>query len=171
MRIKTIENATSPSNKIIRVMPNTPALVSQAMCVICPNTNCTNEDIKLAEDILGAIGKTLILDEKYIDAVTGMSGCGPAYAFTFIQAMADAGVKLGLTRANSVLLACQTLKGSAEMVMQMQAEPFALRNMVTSPGGSTIAGVHVLEKCGFSGIIMDAVEEAAIVSGKLGEKK
>ena len=110
----------------------------------------------------------MVLPEKLMDAVTAVSGCGPAYAFTMIQAMADGGVKLGIPRDGAIVLAAQTLAGAAKMVLDSGEEPISLRGRVTSPGGSTIAAVHCLERAGFSGIVMDAVEEAAIKSEKLG---
>jgi len=106
-----------------------------------------------------------------MDAVTAVSGCGPAYAFTVIQAMADGAVKLGVPRDRAVVLAAQTLSGAAKMVLETGAEPMALRGMVTSPGGSTIEAVHCLERAGFSGILMDAVEAAAKKSEILGGRK
>lgn len=169
--IETMEEIIGTDKKIIRSMPNTPALVSEGMTVISGNKNINQKDIETAEEIFDSLGKVLVLEEKYLNAVTGMSGCGPAYAFTMIQAMADAGVKLGLPRNESVILAAQTLKGASEMILSGDKDPITLRNQVTSPGGSTIAGVHVLEKSGFSGIIMDTVETAAYKTAELGEKK
>lgn len=169
--INSIENVLGKSKKIVRVMPNTPALINEGMTAISHNQSVDAADLAITEKIFSLIGKTLIIEEKYLDAVTAVSGCGPAYGFTFIQAMADAGVRLGLTRSDAVLLAAQTLKGAAEMVMNSADEPISLRNKVTSPGGSTIAAVHKLERAAFSGIIMDAVTEAAEISANLGKKK
>jgi pyrroline-5-carboxylate reductase len=169
--ISSIEAVLGAAAKIIRVMPNTPALVGEGMAVLAPNGSCDGVDLAHAEEIFSLLGKTLILPEKHFDAVTALSGSGPAYAFTFIQAMADAGVKLGIPRDKAQLLAAQTLRGSAEMVMSSNDDPISLRGKVCSPGGTTIAAVHVLERAGFSGIIMDAVEEAAAVSARLGSKK
>jgi pyrroline-5-carboxylate reductase len=169
--ISTIESILGSGKKVIRTMPNTPALVGEGMSVLCPNKNADGADIAHAEEIFSLLGRSLILPEKHLDAVTALSGCGPAYGFTIIQAMADAGVKLGIPRDKAQLLAAQTLKGAAEMVLTSGDDPIALRGKVTSPGGSTIAAVHILERAGFSGIMMDAVEEAAIVSARLGDKK
>lgn len=169
--IGTVEEILGADKRIIRVMPNTPALVGEGMAVLSPNKNADGADIAHAEEIFSLLGKTLILPEKHLDAVTAVSGSGPAYAFTFIQAMADAGVKLGIPRDKAQLLAAQTLRGSAEMVLSSGDDPIALRGKVCSPGGTTIAAVHILERAGFSGIIMDAVEEAAVVSARLGMKK
>lgn len=169
--IGAIEEAAGSDRKVIRVMPNTPALVGEGMAVLAPNANCDQADLAHAEEIFSLLGKTLILPEKHFDAVTALSGSGPAYGFTMIQAMADAGVKLGIPRDKAQLLAAQTLKGAAEMVVASGDEPIALRGKVCSPGGTTIAAVHVLERAAFSGIVMDAIEEAAAVSAKLGMKK
>ncbi|MDA3899209.1 MAG: pyrroline-5-carboxylate reductase [Spirochaetes bacterium] len=166
--IETMSKATSPNQKIVRVMPNTPALAGEGMSVLSANSNVTKEEMESVSAIFAKTGKTIIADEKHMDAVTAMSGCGPAYFFTFIQAMADGGVKLGLSREQAVTLAAQTALGAAKMVLTGEDDPITLRNKVTSPGGSTIAAVHVLEQNGFSGIVMDAVEEAASVSSRLG---
>ena len=168
--VSAIEEILGSDKKIIRVMPNTPALVGEGMAVLAPNAQCDGADLAHAEEIFSLLGKTLILPEKHFDAVTALSGSGPAYAFTFIQAMADAGVKLGIPRDKAQLLAAQTLRGSAEMVLSSGDDPISLRGKVCSPGGTTIAAVHVLERAGFSGTIMDAVEEAAVVSARLGKK-
>jgi pyrroline-5-carboxylate reductase len=169
--IDTIESTIGKDKKIIRVMPNTPAMVGEGMTVLSPNANVDGADIAHAEEIFSLIGKTAIMPEKYLNAVTALSGSGPAYGFTFIQAMADAGVKLGIPRDKALLLAAQTLKGSAEIVMSTGENPIALRDKVASPGGTTIAAIHILERAGISGIIIDAIEEAARIAQKLGEKK
>ena len=168
--LDSITKALPEGTSAIRVMPNTPALISEGMSVLCKNSFVTEKQMISAENIFKAVGKTLILPEKHIDAVTAISGCGPAYVFTFIQALADAGVALGLSRKDASLLACQTLKGSSEMTMLSGEEPISLRNKVTSPGGSTIDAVHVLERSAFSGIVIDAVLKACDKSKKLGEK-
>ena len=170
IKISQIEEILSQQAQIIRVMPNTPALISEAMSVLCPNSAVIPDNIEIATGIFKSIGKTLILPEKHIDAVTAVSGCGPAYVFTFIQALADAGVELGLSRSDSVLLASQTIAGAARMVMDSGDEPISLRNKVTSPGGSTIVGIHVMERAGFSGIVIDAAVKACEKSRQLGQK-
>ncbi len=153
---------------VVRGMPNTPALVNCGMTVLAAGRGASLEQMELAEAVFSAVGKTMVLPEKLMDAVTALSGCGPAYAFTMIHAMADGGVKLGIPRDSAVLLAAQTMAGAAAMVMDTGREPMALRGMVTSPGGSTIEAVHCLERAGFSGILMDAVETAALKSAALG---
>lgn len=156
------------SYRIIRCMPNTPALIGEGMSVLS-TISATENDIRIAQAIFSALGKVMILPENLMDAVTALSGSGPAYVFTFIQAMADGGVKTGLTRNDALTLAAQTVLGAAKMVLQGQ-EPIVLRGKVTSPGGTTIDAIHILEKNGFSGIVMDAIEVAYKKSQKLGEK-
>jgi pyrroline-5-carboxylate reductase len=169
--IDTIASVIGADKKIIRAMPNTPAMVGQGMTVLSPNDSVDGAEIAHAEEIFSLLGKTLILPEKLLNAVTALSGSGPAYGFTLIQAMTDAGVKLGIPRDKALLLAAQTIKGAAEMVIETEEDPISLRGKVTSPGGTTIAAVHVLERAGFSGIMIDAIDEAMRVSIRLGEKK
>lgn len=158
------------SARIIRVMPNTPALVLEGASAICCNPNATADDVQKATAIFNAVGKSVILDERYLDAVTGLSGSGPAYVFTFIEAMIDAGLKTGLARDVAETLAVQTVLGSVKLMQESKEHPAVLRAKVTSPGGTTIAGLHVLEKNGFRGIIMDAIEAAANRATELGRK-
>jgi pyrroline-5-carboxylate reductase len=158
----------SGSQNVIRVMPNTPALIGEGMSVVSPGKIADDISVKIAEEIFSYLGLVLILQEKHMDAVTAVSGSGPAYVFTFIQAMIDGGVKSGLPRNEATILAAQTVLGSAKIVLENNTDPISLRGQVTSPGGTTIEAVHVLERSGFSGIIMDAVEAAKIKSEKLG---
>jgi len=146
--------------KLIRAMPNTPALIGCGMTVMSPSDKITNEESTVVMRLLEYTGRVLILDEKYLNAVTGLSGSGPAYVFTFIQALADAGVKMGLTRNDSLLLAGQTIFGSAKMFLDKLENPIKLRDSVASPGGTTIEALHRLDRAGFSGIVIDAVESA-----------
>jgi pyrroline-5-carboxylate reductase len=155
--------------KIIRVMPNTPALVLEGASALSRNSNVSNEELKAAEEIFLAVGEVVILDEVHLDAVTGLSGSGPAYVFSFVEALIDAGVKSGLTRVISEKLALQTVSGSVKLLKESGEHPAALRAKVTSPGGTAITAMHVLEKVGFHGIIMDVVESAVIRSKQLGE--
>jgi len=155
--------------RIIRVMPNTPAFVLEAASAVCQGPRATQEDLDTALVIFESIGKAIILDEKYFDAVTGLSGSGPAYVFTFIEALIDAGLKVGLNRSDAELLVMQTVLGSVKLAMSSNEHPAQLRAMVTSPGGTTIAGLHELEAAGFNGIIMDAVEAATKRSKELGK--
>lgn len=154
--------------KIIRVMPNTPALILEAASGLSGNANTTQEDLQRCKEILNKVGKAVILDESAMDAVTGLSGSGPAYVFTFADAMIDAGIKAGLPRPTAETLALQTILGSVKLLIESKKHPAELRAMVTSPGGTTIAAQHVLERSGFKGIVMDAIEAAVNRSKELG---
>jgi pyrroline-5-carboxylate reductase len=156
--------------KIIRVMPNTPALVLESASALSGNKNVTPEEMGLAKALFDAVGKAVILEEQYLDAVTGLSGSGPAYVFTFIEGMIDAGVKTGLARPVAETLVLQTVLGSVKLMQESGKHPAVLRAMVTSPGGTTIAAQHVMERAGFKGIIMDAIEAATNRSAELGKK-
>lgn len=155
--------------KIIRVMPNTPALVLEGTSAICCNDNVNDKELKIAENIFNAVGISVLLDEVYLDAATGLSGSGPAYVFSFIEALIDAGIKVGLTRYTAETMAVQTVLGAAKLMQKEKKHPAVLRSMVTSPGGTSIAAHHFLEKKGFNGIIMDAVEIAVNRSKELGK--
>jgi len=162
-------NLSGCNCRIIRVMPNTPAFVLEAASALCAGPRATREDMDTAVTIFDSIGITVILEEKYFDAVTGLSGSGPAYVFTFIEALIDGGLKVGLNRPDAELLAMQTVLGSVKLAMSSKEHPAQLRAMVTSPGGTTIAGLHELETAGFNGIIMDAIEAATERSKELGK--
>ena len=154
--------------RVIRVMPNTPAIVQEAASALSGGVRATEADIETAQSIFNAIGQSVVVEEAYLDAVTGLSGSGPAYVFSFLEAMIDAGVKVGLARPIAEKLVMQTVKGSVKLAMETGDHPAQLRAMVTSPGGTTIAGLHVLERTGMQGAIMDAVEAATERSRQLG---
>lgn len=162
-----LDEKTGRQCRIIRVMPNTPALVLEAASAISPGPRATEEDLVTAVTIFNAIGTTVVLDESYLDAVTGLSGSGPAYVFSFIEALIDAGLKVGLPRQTAETLVLQTILGSVKLAITSKDHPAQLRASVTSPGGTTIAGLHELETAGFRGIIMNAVEAAATRSKEL----
>jgi pyrroline-5-carboxylate reductase len=166
--LESMEKLLGADKKIIRAMPNTPALIGEGMTVLSPNSSLDNESLEAVKEIFQLTGTVLVLPEKHMDAVTGLSGSGPAYVFTFIQALADGGVKMGLPRKEAEILSAQTVLGAAKMVLESGKGPVELRNSVTSPGGTTIEGLHSLEKGGFSGLIMDAVEAATKRSRSLG---
>lgn len=155
--------------RLVRVMPNTPALVQEGASALSPGQRATDEDMASARAIFDAVGRTVVLPESYLDAVTGLSGSGPAYVFSFIEALIDGGVKVGLNRDDARLLVLQTVLGSVKLALEGNTHPAELRAMVTSPGGTTIAGLHVLARAGFSGIVMDAVEAATQRSKELGQ--
>jgi len=155
--------------RVVRVMPNTPALVLAGAAAIAGGKNATGDDLALAQAIFQSVGRTVVVEEKLMDAVTGLSGSGPAYVFVIIDALADAGVKAGLPRPLALELAAQTVYGSAKMVLDTREHPGKLRDMVTSPGGTTIEGLHALEKGGLRATLMDAVQAATAKSKELGK--
>jgi pyrroline-5-carboxylate reductase len=155
--------------RVVRVMPNTPALIMEGASALCCGSLANDDDLKTAGAIFDAVGKSVVLGESAMDAVTGLSGSGPAYVFSFIEALIDAGVKVGLSRDVAETLSLQTVLGSVKLAINTGKHPADLRAMVTSPGGTTIAGLHEMERAGFQGIIMDAVEAATKRSRELGE--
>ncbi len=165
-----IEKSLRETARIIRVMPNTPALVLAGVAALSAGKNVTNEDLALAQSIFNSVGRTVIVDEKLMDAVTGLSGSGPAYIFMIIDALSDAGVKVGLPRSLALELAAQTVYGSSKMVLETKEHPGKLRDMVTSPGGTTIEGLHALEKGKLRATLMNAVEAATARSKELGSQ-
>lgn len=156
--------------RIIRVMPNAPALVLAGAAGIAKSEHATVEDLQIAEAIFFAVGRVVVVEEKHLDAVTGLSGSGPAYVFLFVEALTDAGVKVGLARDVARLLAAQTVLGAAKMVLDSGRHPAELKDMVASPGGTTIAGLYALERGGLRGILIEAVEAATIRSRELGRR-
>jgi pyrroline-5-carboxylate reductase len=168
--ISRIEQALTASPRVIRVMPNTPALVLSGAAGLAKGSSATNEDLALAQEIFSAVGRAVVVEEKLMDAVTGLSGSGPAFVFTVIEALSDAGVKVGIPRPLALELAAQTVFGSAKMVLETREHPAKLRDMVTSPGGTTIAGMHELEKGKLRAVLMNAVEAATNRSRELGGK-
>jgi pyrroline-5-carboxylate reductase len=161
--------AKLPKARVVRTMPNTPALVEAGATAIAAGGHATEEDMKAAKRIFDSVGLTVILDESQMDAVTGLSGSGPAYIFLIIEALSDAGVKVGLSRYNALALAAQTVLGSAKMLLETNEHPGRLKDMVTSPGGTAIAGLHTLEQGGLRTTLINAVEAATKRSRELGE--
>ncbi|KAK1351790.1 Pyrroline-5-carboxylate reductase [Heracleum sosnowskyi] len=159
----------SGHDRFIRVMPNTPAAVGKAASVMSLGTAATEEDAELISKLFGAIGKIWKADEKLFDAITGLSGSGPAYMFLAIEALADGGVAAGLPRDLALGLASQTVLGAATMATATGKHPGQLKDDVASPGGTTIAGIHELEKGGIRGIFMNAVVAAAKRSRELSQ--
>ncbi len=157
-----------PATRVVRAMPNTPALVRAGATAICGGQHATPDDLALAKDLFDAVGMTVVLDESQLDAVTGLSGSGPAYIFLILEALADAGVKVGLSRRNAQRLAAQTVMGSAKMLLDTDEHPGKLKDMVTSPGGTAIAGLHTLEQGGLRTTLINAVETATNRSKELG---
>ncbi len=167
---ESIESRLRPGTHVVRAMPNTPALVQAGATAISAGSHATDEDMALARVVFDAVGITVQLDEGQLDAVTGLSGSGPAYIFLILEAMADAGVKVGLSRRNAQLLAAQTVMGSAKLLIDTNGHPGQLKDMVTSPGGTAIAGLHTLEEGGMRTTLINAVESATRRSRELGRR-
>ena len=154
---------------VVRTMPNTPALVQEGVTAICRSEHVTKTEMKIVHRIFEAIGRTVDVEEGHIDAVTGLSGSGPAYIFMIIEALSDAGVKMGLSREVANTLTVQTVLGSAKLARESGKHPGELKDMVTSPGGTTISGLHALEEGGLRTTLMNAVENATRRSMALGK--
>ncbi len=167
--IAKIEKGLKESSHVVRVMPNTPALVLAGAAALAGGKNATSDDLALTQGIFNSVGRAVIVEEKLMDAVTGLSGSGPAYVFMIIDALSDAGVKEGLPRPLALELAAQTVYGAAKMVLETKEHPGKLRDMVTSPGGTTIEGLHALEKGKLRATLMNAVEAATTRSRELGK--
>ena len=170
LKLETLE-ASFPANPIVRIMPNTPLSVGEGMSAYALNEKAKAVNVSAIADILSACGQAVKVDEAMMDAVTGLSGSGPAYAFLMIDALSDGGVMAGLPRQTATLLAAQTLLGAARMVLATAKHPDVLRDQVTSPAGTTIAGVRVLEQKGLRGALIDAVMAASERSAALGRMK
>jgi pyrroline-5-carboxylate reductase len=156
--------------RVVRVMPNTPALVLEGVSALARGHHATPQDLETARTLFEAVGTVVVVDESLMDAVTGLSGSGPAYAFLIIEALSDAGVKMGLPRDVALALAAQTLRGAARLVLETGRHPGELKDMVTSPGGTTIAALHALEQGGVRAALITAVEVATHRSQELGKR-
>ncbi len=169
--LKHLAESLGADTRLIRVMPNTPCLVGASAAGFAAGPAATAADIELVAKLFNSVGKAFALPEHLLDAVTGLSGSGPAFVYVMIEALADGGVRVGLPRDAALALAAQTVFGSAKMVLETGTHPAALKDAVASPGGTTIAGLHALERAGVRAGLMDAVEAAAKRSTELGEKK
>ncbi|MFO8019482.1 MAG: pyrroline-5-carboxylate reductase [Promethearchaeia archaeon] len=152
---------------IIRIMPNTPALVGEGAVAVSNNKYVKDKTLEFVKNVLNSVGLVVEIEEKYMDAVTGLSGSGPAYIFMVIEALADGGVKMGLSREVALELAAQTVKGAAKMVLDTKKHPGELKDMVASPGGTTITAIHELEKKAIRSSFIKAVESATLKSKSL----
>lgn len=166
--IAKLEGGLPIGTRVIRVMPNTPCLVGRGASGLSTGSVASAADAKLISELLATVGVVETVSEPLLDAVTGLSGSGPAYAFQMIEALSDGGVKMGLPRAIATRLAAQTLLGAAEMVLTTGQHPAVLKDSVTSPGGTTIAGLHAMELGGVRAALMDAVEASALRARELG---
>ena len=164
-----LETALVGNLPVVRVMPNTPAMVSEGVSALCAGHLATEEHLAVAETLLGGVGRTVRVAERLMDAVTGLSGSGPAYIFLIAEALADAGVDLGLDRATAVTLVFQTIRGAGVMLTESGLHPAALKNQVTSPGGTTARGLQQLELGGLRAILVEAVRAAAERSAELAQ--
>jgi pyrroline-5-carboxylate reductase len=168
--LAAIESLLKKDLRLIRVMPNVAVAVREGATAIAAGDHATQEDVKLAMMIFNSVGKSIFLKENYLmDAVTGLSGSGPAYIFMIVDALADAGVKAGLSRKDALLLASQTVLGAAKLLLETEAHPGQLKDSVTSPGGTSIVGIHTLEQGGLRNTLINAVEAATNRSKDLGK--
>ncbi len=165
---EAIESAIADGVRVVRAMPNTPALVGAGATAIAAGKHASEADLATAKALFDAVGITVVLDESHLDAVTGLSGSGPAYIFLILEALSDAGVKVGLSRRSAQLLAAQTVLGSAKMLIETDEHVGRLKDMVTSPGGTAIAGLHTLEEGGLRTTLINAVETATKRARELG---
>jgi pyrroline-5-carboxylate reductase len=166
-----IEECLKKGVRVMRVMPNTPALIGEGAAAIARGSYATDEDFAITRHIFEAVGIVVAVKEELMDAVTGLSGSGPAYAFVIIDALADAGVNMGLARDVALKLAAQTLLGAAKLCLKGDKHPAELRDMVTSPGGTTIAGLQAMEEGKLRATMMAAVQAATLRAKELGRKK
>ncbi|MGI8661814.1 MAG: pyrroline-5-carboxylate reductase [Acidimicrobiales bacterium] len=166
--IATLEAALGEGTSVVRAMPNTPALIGAGAAAIAAGTSATEQELVWAESILAAVGTVVRVPEALLDAVTGLSGSGPAYVYFFVEALVEAGVLVGLARDVASALATQTLLGAARLLAESGESPDVLRGQVTSPGGTTAAGLGVLESAGVRAAIVDAVAAATERSRQLG---
>lgn len=158
-----------PESKVVRAMPNTPCLIREGMTVVAAGRGVTDEQLEIARAIFASAGRCLVLEEKHMDAVTGLSGSGPAFAFVVLEALADGGVMMGLPREAAVELAAQTMQGAARLVLDTKGHPAALKDQVTTPAGCTIAGLLTMEDGKIRSTLARAIQEATKVASQLGD--
>ncbi len=166
--LRSIEKGLGGGARAVRAMPNTAAMVLCGASAIAPGRAASDDDVAIAKLLFEAVGRCVVVPEKLLDAVTGLSGSGPAYVMLFIEALADGGVRAGLPREVALTLAAQTVYGSAKLQLDSGEHPGVLKDRVTSPGGTTIAGLARLEAAGVRGAVIDAVEAATLRSIELG---
>lgn len=164
-----LQHLLASPNPLVRAMPNTPCVVGEGMTVLCASPTTTPEHIAQAQQIFASVGRCAIVEESYCNAITALSGSGPAYMYLVIEALADAGVRVGLPRDLALQLVAQTMLGSAQMVLDTKRHPAALRDDVTTPAGCTIGGLLMLEDGKIRSVLARAVEEATRIVGQLGQ--
>lgn len=168
--LKQLADGLGPGRRLVRVMPNTPCLVGASASGYTPGESATADDVALVDRLLNAVGRAYRVPEHLLDAVTGLSGSGPAFVYVMIEALSDGGVRVGLPRDVATALAAQTVLGSAKMVLETGSHPGVLKDQVASPGGTTIAGLHALERGGLRAALIDAVEAATRRATELGRQ-
>jgi pyrroline-5-carboxylate reductase len=166
--LQQLREGLGASCRLVRVMPNTPCLVGASAAGYAPAETATADDIAVVDRLLNAVGRAFRVSESLLDAVTGLSGSGPAFVAVMVEALADGGVRMGLSRDVALTLAAQTVMGTAKMILEANLHPAVLKDMVSSPGGTTIAGLHALERGGIRAALMDAVEASTKRSTELG---
>jgi pyrroline-5-carboxylate reductase len=169
--LSRLHEALGPTTRLVRVMPNTPCLVGESASAFSPGPHAGAADVALVQELLDTVGRAFRLPESLLDAVTGLSGSGPAFVYVVIEALSDGGVRAGLPRDVATVLAAQTVLGAAKLVLQTGQHPAALKDMVASPGGTTIAGLHEIERGAVRAAFMNAVEAASKRASELGQKK
>jgi pyrroline-5-carboxylate reductase len=161
VKTRSIEDAAGCDIAVVRAMPNTPSMLAAGMTAVCPGRFVSEQQMELAKRIFSTVGRTVVVDEKHMDAVTGLSGSGPAFIYIIIEALAEAGVNVGLPRDTATLLAAQTTFGSARMVLETGYHPALLKDAVTTPAGCTVDGILELEEGGLRVTLIKAVKRAA----------
>ena len=167
--LAAIESCLNKDLRLIRVMPNIAASVKEGAAAIAPGKHASKGDLKVAKAIFDSVGKSIIIEEEFMDAITGLSGNGPAYIFLIVDALADAGVKMGLSREDALLLSAQSVLGAAKLLLETNEHPGRLKDKVTSPGGTAIAALHTIEAGGLRTTLINAVEAGTKRSRELGE--
>jgi pyrroline-5-carboxylate reductase len=169
--ITSIEQSAGVDLAVVRAMPNTPAMISAGVTALCAGRFCSAEQMAIAQKIFATVGRTVVVDEKHMDAVTGLSGSGPAFLYIIIEALAEAGVNVGLPRDVATLLAAQTTLGSARMVLETGYHPALLKDQVTTPAGCTVDGILELEEGGLRVTLIKAVKRATMRAKELASGK